>query len=33
MLNFDGKTFRLQGSEGSLVVPADDEITLKLAML
>jgi transposase len=33
MLKFDGKTFWLQGSEGSLVVPAADEITLKLAML
>jgi transposase len=33
MLNFDGKTFWLQGSGGSLAVPGDDEITLKLAML
>ena len=33
MLHIDGKSMLLQGPEGSLAVPEDDEITLKLAML
>ncbi len=33
MLLIDGKTLQLQGTDGTLAVPEDDEITLKLAML
>jgi len=33
MLLIDGNTLQLQGPEGILAVPQDDEITLKLAML
>lgn len=33
MLLIDGKTLQLEGAKGTLAVPEDDEITLKLAML
>ena len=33
MLLVDGKTLQLEGVKGTLAVPEDDEITLKLAML
>jgi transposase len=33
MLIIDGKALQLKGAKGTLVVPEDDEITLKLAMI